>query len=61
MDNKNIDYDVLFTPYKIGKVTIKNRIGMSAMGLFSANTDGCLLYTSSITSSSWAASPATRS
>lgn len=40
MDNKNIDYDVLFTPYKIGKVTIKNRIGMSAMGLFSANTDG---------------------
>ena len=40
MDNKNIDYDVLFTPYKIGKVTIKNRMGMSAMGLFSANTDG---------------------
>ena len=40
MDNKNIDYDVLFTPCKIGKVTIKNRIGMSAMGLFSANTDG---------------------
>lgn len=39
MENK-IDYDVLFTPYKIGNVTIKNRIGMSAMGLFSANTDG---------------------
>lgn len=39
MENQ-IDYDVLFTPYKIGNVTIKNRIGMSAMGLFSANTDG---------------------
>lgn len=39
MENE-IDYDVLFTPYKIGNVTIKNRIGMSAMGLFSANTDG---------------------
>ena len=34
------NYDVLFTPYKIGNVTIKNRIGMSAMGLFSTNTDG---------------------
>ena len=40
MDKNKINYDVLFTPYKIGNVTIKNRIGMSAMGLFAANTDG---------------------
>lgn len=39
-DGNPLNYDVLFTPYKIGNVTIKNRIGMSAMGLFSTNTDG---------------------
>lgn len=40
MSKKDINYDVLFTPFKIGNVTIKNRIGMAAMGLYSANTDG---------------------
>ena len=40
MSQTNVDYDKLFTPYKIGNVTIKNRIGMAAMGIYSANTDG---------------------
>ncbi len=38
--NKEVNYDILFTPFKIGNVTIKNRIAMAAMGLYSANTDG---------------------
>ncbi len=42
-----MNYNHLFTPIKVGDVTIRNRIGIAAMGLFSANTDGSpSLYTS---------------
>ncbi|HVJ06403.1 MAG TPA: NAD(P)/FAD-dependent oxidoreductase [Candidatus Saccharimonadales bacterium] len=39
MNNK---YEKLFTPFKIGKMEVKNRIVMSAMATASANVDGTL-------------------
>ena len=35
-----MDYTKLFTPYKIGKMEVKNRIVMSPMGLNAAHPDG---------------------
>ncbi len=35
-----MDYKELFTPFKIGKMEVKNRIGMSPMGTNSAFTNG---------------------
>ena len=35
-----MNYDVLFTPYKIGRMEVKNRIVMSPMGTLMANRDG---------------------
>lgn len=35
-----MDYNVLFTPFKIGKMEVKNRIAMSPMGTLMANRDG---------------------
>ncbi|WP_462412979.1 NAD(P)/FAD-dependent oxidoreductase [Neobacillus sp. Marseille-QA0830] len=36
----SLNYDKLFTPYKIGKMEVKNRIVMSPMGTNSASPDG---------------------
>ena len=33
-------YDILFTPFSIGKMEIKNRIVMAPMGTYGANKDG---------------------
>ena len=35
-----MNYDVLFTPFKIGRMEVKNRIVMSPMGTLMANRDG---------------------
>ena len=35
-----MDYSILFTPFKIGKMEVKNRIVMSPMGLNAAHPDG---------------------
>lgn len=35
-----MSYDALFTPFKIGKMEVKNRIVMSPMGLNAAHPDG---------------------
>ena len=35
-------YEALFTPFKIGKMEVKNRIVMSPMGLNSAHSDGTI-------------------
>lgn len=35
-----MNYDILFTPFKIGKMKVKNRIVMSPMGLNAAHPDG---------------------
>lgn len=37
-----MNYDVLFTPFKIGKMEVKNRIVMSPMGLNAAHPDGTI-------------------
>ena len=35
-----MNYDALFTPFKIGRMEVKNRIVMSPMGTLMANWDG---------------------
>ena len=35
-----MNYDTLFTPFKIGNMEVKNRIVLSAMGNLMANRDG---------------------
>lgn len=35
-----MNYDALFTPFKIGRMEVKNRIVMSPMGTLMANRDG---------------------
>ncbi len=40
MGGRNMDYMKLFTPFKIGKMEVKNRIVMSPMGLNAAHPDG---------------------
>lgn len=37
-----MNYDVLFTPFKIGKMEVKNRIVMAPMGLNAAHADGTI-------------------
>ena len=37
-----MNYDVLFTPYKIGNLEIKNRIAMAPMGLNAGHKDGTI-------------------
>jgi 2,4-dienoyl-CoA reductase-like NADH-dependent reductase (Old Yellow Enzyme family)/thioredoxin reductase len=37
-----MNYEALFTPYKIGKLEIKNRIAMAPMGLNSGHKDGTI-------------------
>jgi len=37
-----MNYEKLFTPFKIGKMEVKNRIVMAPMGLNSANIDGTI-------------------
>ncbi|MGI5936942.1 MAG: hypothetical protein ACOX7I_09105 [Oscillospiraceae bacterium] len=37
-----LNYDLLFTPFKIGKMEVKNRIVMSPMGLNCAHPDGTI-------------------
>ena len=37
-----MDFSALFTPYKIGKLEIKNRIAMAPMGLNSGHKDGTI-------------------
>ena len=37
-----MNYDVLFTPFKIGQLEVKNRIVMSPMGLNAAHPDGTI-------------------
>lgn len=37
-----LNYDVLFTPFKIGQLEVKNRIVMSPMGLNAAHPDGTI-------------------
>jgi 2,4-dienoyl-CoA reductase-like NADH-dependent reductase (Old Yellow Enzyme family)/thioredoxin reductase len=37
-----MNYDVLFTPFKIGNMEIKNRIAMAPMGLNAAHPDGTI-------------------
>ena len=37
-----MNYDVLFTPFKIGKMEVKNRIVLSPMGLNCAHPDGTI-------------------
>lgn len=37
-----MNYDVLFTPYRIGKMEVKNRIVMAPMGLNAAHPDGTI-------------------
>lgn len=37
-----MDYNALFTPFKIGKMTVKNRIVMSPMGLNAGHLDGTI-------------------
>lgn len=41
-EEKDLNYDVLFTPFKIGKMEVKNRIVMSPMGLNAAHPDGTI-------------------
>lgn len=35
-------YDILFTPFKIGNMTVKNRFVMAPMGTNSSHIDGCI-------------------
>ncbi|MBQ0071020.1 MAG: hypothetical protein KBS81_04070, partial [Spirochaetales bacterium] len=35
-----MNYDALYTPFKIGNCEIKNRIVMAAMGTLMSNRDG---------------------
>lgn len=35
-----MDYDLLFTPFKIGNMVVKNRLVMAPMGTFTPNSDG---------------------
>lgn len=37
-----MNYDILKTPFKIGKMTVKNRIAMAPMGLNSGHLDGTI-------------------
>lgn len=37
-----MNYDILKTPFKIGKMTVKNRIAMAPMGLNSGHIDGTI-------------------
>ncbi len=37
-----MNYDILFTPFKIGQMEVKNRIVMSPMGLNAAHPDGTI-------------------
>jgi len=35
-----MDYDLLFTPFKIGNMVVKNRLVMAPMGTFTPHSDG---------------------